>query len=159
MENFSFKWKKGDSVDLTIAKFEESYCKTRQEGGLTLNAVGLSYIISQILNLSAEELLVLLNDFKGGLPQDEQEHRRFTELLRRHQRRQEKAREGRGPLNFSGDHRPQRPNYPTWSDNLEESPPTGLQSEKTVLTPPASFKTPFCRCTCTLYLEPPSSTD
>ena len=25
--------------------------------------------------------------------------------------------------------------------------------------PPFSFKTPFCRCTCTLYLEPPSSTD
>ena len=121
VENFlSFKRKKGDSVDLTIAKFEEAYRKARQEGGLTLNAVGLSYIISQILNLSAEELLVLLNDFRGGLPQDEPEYRRFTELLRRHQGRQERAREGRGPLNFSGDHRPQRPNYPTWSDYLGE---------------------------------------
>ena len=82
VENFlSFKRKKGDSIDLTIAKFEEAYRKARQEGGLTLNAVGLSYIISQILNLSAEELLVLLNDFRDGLLQDEQEYRRFTELL------------------------------------------------------------------------------
>ena len=130
VENFlSFKRKKGDSVDLTVAKFEESYRKARQEGGLTLNAVGLSYIISQILNLSAEELLVLLNDFRGGPPQDEPEYRRFTELLRRHQGRQETAREGRGPLNFSGDHRPQRPNYPTWSDNLGEEDWTAFAEE------------------------------
>eukprot|EP00971_Amphidinium_carterae_P258563 5131896-Amphidinium_carterae.1 len=113
----SFKRNKGEGTDLTISRFEDTYRRAHREGGLGLNPVNLSYLLTQMVNLSAEELLVMLNDFGGSLPRDEAQYVRFKELTRRHMQRQERVREGQAPLNFSGDNHRGQPQCPTWSEH------------------------------------------
>ena len=93
-----------------------------------------------------------LVEIGGRLPTATQLHQSFIKILSKHLAANKK-------VNFV--FRQQSSTIPMMNPSPTEiSPPTGLQSEKMVLTPPPfSFKTPFCRCTRTLYLGPPSSTD
>eukprot|EP00971_Amphidinium_carterae_P281277 5584632-Amphidinium_carterae.3 len=115
MEEFmSFKRAKGEPADRTISRFNDTYRRAVREGGLQMNSTTVAYLLTQALQLTSEELLVLLHDFGGAMPNDQHQYNTFIERVRLHLQRQDRVREGRAPLNFAGDHRPAQPQYPLW---------------------------------------------
>eukprot|EP00971_Amphidinium_carterae_P096769 1915613-Amphidinium_carterae.2 len=67
VENFmTFKQKSGDSMDNMIIRFEKTYRRANREGGMVLNAVALTYRLTQTVGVKTDELLVLLNHFNGA---------------------------------------------------------------------------------------------
>eukprot|EP00971_Amphidinium_carterae_P226604 4494436-Amphidinium_carterae.2 len=86
-----------------------------------MNTTTCAYLLTQSLQLTNEELLVLLHDFGGQMPNDQQQYNAFVERLRLHLQRQDRVREGRTPLNFAGDNRPGQPQYPGWETEWDDN--------------------------------------
>eukprot|EP00971_Amphidinium_carterae_P236204 4687776-Amphidinium_carterae.1 len=72
VENFmTFERKSGESSDSMIVRFEETYRRSNREGGVVLNAVAMSCLLTLVVGVKTDELLVLINNFNGALPSNE----------------------------------------------------------------------------------------
>ena len=71
-----------ESTDQVLTRFEISREQARIRGRFTMSAPGMSWLLLKVINVPVSQWTLVLHQFNGNLPSDEDQYRRMLQYLR-----------------------------------------------------------------------------